>query len=83
MSALNRSVFLVSCELMSLFLEKSWWIDFGTSSWVTLNIVIPILSIKILLIGNISRLLNKGSVCARYGENVSSFAQETINSDDI
>ena len=35
-----------------------------------LNMVIPILSIKILSIGSISRLLNKESVCARYGENV-------------
>ena len=30
--ALNRSLFLVSCEWMSLFIEKSWCIDFGTSS---------------------------------------------------
>ena len=31
--ALNRSLLLVSCEWMSLFfLEKSWWIGFGTSS---------------------------------------------------
>ena len=30
--ALNRSLFPVSCDWMSLFLKKSWWIDFGTSS---------------------------------------------------
>ena len=30
--ALNRSLFRVSYEWMSLFLEKSWCIDFGTSS---------------------------------------------------
>ena len=29
---LKRSLFLVPCERMFLFLEKNWWINFGTSS---------------------------------------------------
>ena len=37
---------------------------------------------KDLSIGNISKLLNKGSVCARYGENVI-IRKETMNFDDI
>ena len=67
-ATLNKFRFLVSCEWISLFLENICITDLGSSSYSTLNLVIPILSIKKLSSGKIVRSLKMGSVCADKGK---------------